>query len=158
MAPAECPGCQTLKQLCGVTLACEADARQALATFAQDLQATCLGASPVRATPRYGTRGRPGQGVQPDQLVYQIAGTLASALAARQAHIDQHSWFMRATNDLDATPLPPQTRLAGDQGHTHGERGFRFLKNPEFWASSRYLKTPERIIALLLVMTVCVFV
>jgi transposase len=29
-----------LKTLCGVTLACEADARQALATFAQDLQAT----------------------------------------------------------------------------------------------------------------------
>jgi hypothetical protein len=38
-------------------------ARQALTIFAQDLQATCLGASIVRTTPRDGTRGRPEQRV-----------------------------------------------------------------------------------------------
>jgi transposase len=149
---------KALKKLCGVTFACEADARQALATFAQDLQATCLGASTVRATPRYGKRGRPGQGVQPDQMVYQIEGTLASSLAARQALIDQHSCFILATNELDATQLPPQKLLEGYKGQTHVERGFRFLKNPEFLASSLYLKKPERIMALLMVMTVCLLV
>ena len=61
---------KALKKLGGVTFACEADARQALTTFAQDLQATLLGASTVRATPRYGKRGRPGPGVPPDQMVY----------------------------------------------------------------------------------------
>jgi transposase len=35
------------------------------------------------------------------------------------------------------------------------ERGFRFLKDPQFLASSLYLKKPERIMALLMVMTVC---
>jgi transposase len=147
-----------LKKLCGVTFACEADARQALATFAQDLQATCLGASTVRATPRYGKRGRPGQGVQPDQMVYQIEGTLASSLAARQAVIDQHRCVMLATNELDATQLPPQMLLEGYKGQTHVERRFRFLKDPEFLASSLYLKKPERIMALLMVMTVCLLV
>jgi transposase len=146
---------KALKKLCGVTFACEADARQALATFAQDLQATVLEASTVRATPRYGKRGRPGQGVPPDQMVYQIEGTLASSLAAHQALIDQHSCFILATNELDATQLPPQQLLEGYKGQTHGERGFRFLKNPEFLASSLYLKKPERIMALLMVMTVC---
>ena len=34
------------------------------------------------------------------------------------------------------------------------ERGFRFLKNPSFLASSLYLKKPERMMALLMVMTV----
>ena len=63
------PEGNAVKTLGGVTCACEAEARPALATFAQDLQATCLGASPVRATPRDGTRGRPGQGVQPDHMV-----------------------------------------------------------------------------------------
>jgi transposase len=110
---------KALKKLCGVTFACEADARQALATFAQDLQATFLGASTVRATPRYGKRGRPGQGVQPDQMVYQIEGTLAPSLAARQAVIDQHSCFILATNELDATQLPPQKLLEGYKGQTH---------------------------------------
>ena len=149
---------KALKKLCGVTCACEADARQALATFAQALQATCLGASTVRATPRDGKRGRPGPGVQPDQMVYQIEGTLASSRAARQALIDQHSCFILATNALDATQLPPQKLLEGYKGQTHVERGFRFLKNPEFLASSLYLKKPARIMALLMVMTVCLLV
>ena len=149
---------KALKKLCGVTFACEADARQALATFAQDLQATCLGASTVRATPRYGKRGRPGQGVQPDQMVYQIEATLASSLAARQALIDQHSCVILATNELDTTHLPPQQLLEGYKGQTHVERGFRFLKNPAFLASSLYLKKPERIMALLMVMTLCLLV
>jgi transposase len=149
---------KALKKLCSVTFACEADARQALATFVPDLQATFLGASTVRATPRYGKRGRPGQGVQPDQMVSQIEGALASSLAARQALIDQHSCFILATNELDAAQLPPQKLLEGYKGQAHAERGFRFLKDPEFLASSFYLKKPERIMALLMVMTVCLLV
>jgi transposase len=149
---------KTLKKLCGVTFACEADARQALATCAQALQATFLGASTVRATPCYGKRGRPGQGVQPDQMVYLIEGALASSLAARQALIDQHSCFILATNELDAAQLPPQKLLEGYKGQAHAERGFRFLKDREFLASSFYLKKPERIMALLMVMTVCLLV
>jgi transposase len=74
---------KALKKLCRSTFACEADARQALATFEQDLQATCLSVSSVRATPRYGTWGRPRHGTQPDQLVYQIDGALASSLVTR---------------------------------------------------------------------------
>lgn len=38
------------------------------------------------------------------------------------------------------------------------ERGFRFLKDPAFLAASLYLKKPERIMALLMVMTVCLLV
>jgi transposase len=149
---------KALKKLGGVTFACEADARQALATFTQGLQATFLGANSVRATPRYGQRGRPRPGVQPNQMVYQIEGALASSLAARQALIDQHSCFILATSELDATQLPPQKLLDAYKGQTHVERGFRFLKDPEFLAASLYLKKPERIMALLMVMTVCLLV
>ena len=53
---------KAFKTLCRTTFACEADARQALAAFAQDLQATFLATSTVRATPRYDKRGRPGKG------------------------------------------------------------------------------------------------
>ena len=37
----------------------------------------------------------------------------------------------------------------------HAERGFRFWKDPQFFTSSLSLKKPERIMALLMVMTVC---
>ena len=149
---------KAFKKLCRLAFACEADARQALATFGQGLQATFLAQSTVRSTPRYDKRGRPGQGVRPDQVVYQIDGALASSLAVRQSLVAQHSCFILATHELDDTRLPAQEVLDGYKGQTQAERGFRFLKDSRFLASSLYLKKPERIMALLMVMTICVLV
>jgi len=141
-----------------LTFACAADAQQALATFTQGLHATFLHEVAVRASPRYGTRGRPRRGAQPAQIGYTIAGALASSLAARAPLVDQQSCFILATNELDETRLSPTELLASYKGQSHAERGFRFLKAPEFLASSLYLKKPERIMALLMIMTVCLLV
>ena len=122
------------------------------------LQATYLHESTLRPIPRYGKRGRPSQDAQPDQVMYQLDGALASRGTVRQALVDQQSCFILATNELDDTQLPPQELLAGYKGQGHAERGFRFLKDPRFLASSLYLKKPERIMALLMVMTVCLLV
>jgi transposase len=146
------------QKLCRQTFACEADAQQALATFTQGLQATRLHEVALRSTPRYRKRGRPGHGVQPAQVIYAIEGALVSSLVARPPLVDQQSCFILATNELDETLLPPQELLAGYKGQTHAERGFRFLKDPRFLAASLYLKKPERIMALLMVMTVCLLV
>jgi transposase len=149
---------KAFKKLCRTVFACAADAQQALATFAQSLQATYLAQSTVRPTPRYGQRGRPGSGTPPDQVRYRLEGALAMRIATRQALIDHQSCFILATNELDDTLLPPQELLAGYKGQAQAERGFRFLKDPQFLASSLYLKKPERIMALLMVMTVCLLV
>ena len=146
------------QKLCRMTFACEADAQQALATFTHGLQATFLPEVAVGALPRYGKRGRPRQGEQPAQVVYTITGALASSIAARPPLVDQQSCFLLATNELDETLLPPTALLAGYKGQSHAERGFRFLKDPQFLAASLYLKKPERIMALLMVMTVCLLV
>jgi transposase len=149
---------KAFQTLCRTAFACEADAQQALAHFAHDLQATFLHDSTICPTPQYRKRGRPGPGAQPDQIVYRIVGALASRIAARQALVDQHSCFILATNELDEGQLPAREVLAGDKGQAYAERGFRFLKDPQFLASSLYLKKPERIMALLMVMTVCLLV
>jgi transposase len=146
------------KCLCRTAFACAADAQQALSTFEHGLQATFLAHSTVRSSARYGKRGRPGADMPPDQVVYFIEGALASRIATRQALVDRQSCFLLATNELDATQLPPQALLEGYKGQGHAERGFRFLKDPRFLASSLYLKKPERIMALLMVMTVCLLV
>jgi transposase len=143
---------------CRTTCACEAAARQALSAFAQALQATVLATSLVRATPREAKRGRPGKGVQPAQVVYQIDGALASSLPSRHAFIAQHRCCILATNALDKTPLPPRELVAGDRGQGHAERGFRLMQDPSFLASSLSRKKPERIMALCMVMTVCLLV
>jgi transposase len=146
------------KKLCRTPFACEADAQQALATFAQSLRATCLHQAALRPVPRYGKRGRPGPGAFPAQVIYRIEGALASSIAARQPLVNQQSCFMLATNARDNTQFPPQELWAGYKGQALAERGFRFLKDPHFLASSLYLKKPERIMALMLVMTVCLLV
>ena len=48
--------------------------------------------------------------------------------------------------------------LDGYKSQQRVERGFRFLKDPEFFADSIFLKTPERIEALLMVMVTTLFV
>ena len=104
------------------------------------------------------SEGAPARAPRPEQLGYQLEGALAMRIAARQALIDQQSCFILATNELDDTCLPLQELLASYKGQARAERGFRFLKDPQFLASSLYLKKPERIMALLMVMTICLLV
>ena len=149
---------KAFKRLCRTAFACEADAQQALTRFVAGLQTTFLHASTVCPTPHYGKRGRPGPGAQPEQIVYHVTGALASRLTERQARMDQQSCCILATNELDEAHLPGPAVLDGYKGQVHAERGFRFLKDPQFLASSLYLKKPERVMALLMVMTVCLLV
>jgi transposase len=123
---------KAFKKLCRTAFACEADAQQALARFAEGLQATSLHASTVHPKPRYGKRGRPGPCTQPDQVVSYIEGALASRVATRQALVDQRSCFILATNELDEGLLPGSEVLNSYQGQTRAARGFRFLKAPPF--------------------------
>jgi transposase len=94
----------------------------------------------------------------PTQLVYHIDGAITSSLVTRNALVAQNSCFILATNDLDSPTLSPLELLEGYKGQKYAERGFRFLKDPLFLASSLYLKKPQRIMALLMVMTVCLLV
>ena len=112
----------------------------------------------MRAQRRSAQRGRPGLEARPAQVVYQIDGAVASALTPRQALIDQHGCRILATNALDITQLPPHEMSEDSKGQVHVERGCRCLKDPQFLAPSWYLKTPERLMALLMVMTVCLLV
>ena len=146
------------RKLCRREFACEADARQALETFEQSLHYTQVQTATIVATPHYDKPGRPKSGEEPSEMHYIIEGALGSPVAAHEQMVRQASCFILATNELDDSRLPPLDLLEAYQGQQHVERGFRFLKHPEFLASSLYLKKPERIMALLMVMTVCLLV
>jgi transposase len=112
----------------------------------------------MRTVTRDGKRGRPPAETSPRQVEYVIEGALASSLAYRQVLLETKSCFILATNELDTTALPAAEVLAGYKKQSTAERGFRFLKDPRFLATSLYLKKPERIMALLMVMTICLLV
>jgi hypothetical protein len=149
---------QAFRTLCRTACACEAEAQPARAHFTHAVQATCLHDSTISPTPQYKKRGCPGPGAQPDHIVSHIGGALASRSAARQARVDQHSCCILATNERDEVPLPAREVLAGYQGQAYAERGFRFLNEPQCLAASLSRKKPARIMALVMVMTVCLLV
>ena len=119
---------KAFKTLGRTAFACAADAQQALAGFAHDVQANLLHDSTICPTPRYGQRGRSGPEAQPDQMVSHSAGALASRLTDRPARVDQQSCGILATNALDEGQLSAQAVLDGDKGPAQAERGFRVLK------------------------------
>ena len=145
----------TCQQRCRTTFAGEADAPQALATFAPRVRATCLHPAALRPRPRDDTRGRPSHGAFPAQGIDMLDGALASSIAAPQPLVNQQRGGMLATNELDQTQFPPQELFAGDTGQALAERGGRVLNAPRFLAALLSRTKPERRMALVMVMTVC---
>jgi hypothetical protein len=146
---------QAFPQLGRTACACDAEAQQALRSLTRHVQATSRQEVTMRPGSRDAKRGRPGPTTPPHPLADPIAGAMTAALAMRNARVAQNSGCMLATNDLDSSTLSPRQRLAGDTGQQHAERGCRFLQEPLLLASSRSRKKPPRLMALLMVMTVC---
>ena len=134
---------QAFKSLCRTAFACEADAQQALTSFAAGVQTTFLHASTVCPTPHYGKRGRLGPGAQPDQIVYHITGALASRLTDRQVRVDQQSCFILATNELDEGQLVSQAVLDGYKGKLGQNAGFASSKTHNFWPPPSLSRSPS---------------
>ncbi len=66
--------------------------------------------------------------------------------------------FVLATNQLNELILSNEAVLSEYKGQSGTERGFKFIKDDTFQVDSVFLKTPERIDALMMVMTLCLMV
>jgi transposase len=66
--------------------------------------------------------------------------------------------FILATNVVEAQQLRPNDMIVKYKEQQAAERGFGFLKDPLFFTDSVFLKSPERIEALALVMGLCLLV
>jgi transposase len=77
------------------------------------------------------------------------------SLKNRAQRLQEKGMLMLTTNDLSAK-LTMEKMLSLDKSQKSVEKGFRFLKSPDFLTSPFYLKKPERIEALLV--TCCLMV
>ena len=66
--------------------------------------------------------------------------------------------FILASNELDETSLSCQELLREYKAQSGTEAGFKFIKDDTFEVDSVFLKTRERISALMMVMTLCLMV
>lgn len=158
LAKAEGSWSTQLQQLSRQAFACEADAWAALNAFEHSLPWHQLGQSTVVAKPHYARRGKPKQGEEPTHFTYHGQATLLLKTDVVAMHQRRAGRFILATNVLDADVLTPQEALEEYKAQQGTERGFRFLKDPLFFASSVFLKSTERIMALAMVMGLCLLV
>jgi transposase len=145
-------------KLCVQSFNCQADAQVAANQFNQRWKFHQAQAEVVPST-QYARRGRPAAQDQPEIIGYGLKGTLAPDPDRVESAKQTLGKFIIATNELDAQQLSTAQMLANyaDQGISV-EHGFRFLKDPLFFADSLFLKKPERIMALLMIMGLALLV
>ena len=144
--------------LCQQRFACAPDAQQALEAYCQELKVIQLEGATVEPVYGHRRRGRPAAGTQPEVIGYRVSGAPMIPSDARLQQLWQQSSFILATNELDRERLSDLQVLQTYKAQQRAERGFRFLKDPQFQATQFYLKSPQRLMALLMVMTLCLLV
>lgn len=134
------------------TFQCEADAQTAAAQLGETLpwhrpQPQLL---PIK---KYAKPGRPAKDALPQIVGYQLAGPLVVKQDAVDEKRQRLGRFIVATNILDEQKLPniKLLNVYKEQGSSV-ERGFRFLHDPLFFADSLFLKSPARIMAMIMIM------
>ena len=138
-----------LKKLQREAFNCEEDAQKALGDFAKQWSFHLVRGEVYDVT-HYTQRGRP-----KEDSATVTQWKIEAEFEADEAAISQQEQFLGkyliATNELDHETLPTEELLTvyKDQNRSV-ERGFRFLKDPLFFASRFFLKKPSRIMACLL--------
>jgi transposase len=165
---------QKLNQLCAIEFACIADATAAVAKLSQQMTWHQLAEIEIVEKKHYDKPGKPkpaelGRGgflrmthtqadAIPARISFRVTTTVVvidSELTAQRVRCGR---FILATNVLDSATLSAADALLEYKAQQGVERGFRFLKDPLFFASSVFLKSPKRIAALGMIMALCLLV
>jgi len=98
-----------------------------------------------------GGKGRPKNGEKLERI-YRIQAELDEDSEAIQWQVLAKGKFIIATNELDVKKLSDEDAVKAYKEQQHVERGFRFLKDPLFFAHSIFLKNERRIMAMVMIM------
>lgn len=149
---------KALRRLAARVFACEADARQALAASSAALPFHRLVYLGVKEERQRGRVGRPRKQERPLSVGYRLLARVEVDEGKVEGARRGLGRFILATNAPQAVlPAEEVLRRYKDQSRTV-ERGFRFLKDPLFFAQSTFLKRPERVMSLGMVMAVALLV
>jgi transposase len=149
---------KALWHLSAQRFACEPDAHKALTQQLKKCPEWLQVQAQLRAHPTHDHPGRPRKDAAPDGYRWQVEATVTLDAAALERAVQRQACFLVATNVLEPEALPDQELIQTYQEQHSVERGFSFLKDPLFLASSVFVKKPERIVAMSLVMVLCLLV
>jgi len=137
---------------------CETDAHNAWQKALKGKPSWLIATFTLKEQKQYQQRGRPKKEATPDQTAWYLAPKLEVDQQEVERVASKKAAFIVATNILDAQRLSPEEVISTYKEQGGVERGFRFLKDPLFLASSIFVKKPERVIALSFVMVLCLLV
>jgi transposase len=138
--------------------ACQADADAALQRQLKTLPVWLRVASTVSPRPHYAGKGCPPKGQFPTRETWHVQAQVTIDHEQLEREAQRQARFLVATNVLDPAELPDEQVISTYKAQSGVERGFAFLKDPLFLASSVFLKRPERIMALACIMVLCLLV
>jgi transposase len=140
------------------SFACEVDAQETFQKTISKLPAYLQATASVREEAHYQKAGRPSAEAKPARMTWKVVPSLAIRLDTVERTADQQARFLIASNVLDADTFSDEALFATYKEQGSVERGFRFLKDPLFLASSVFVKKPSRLIALSFIMVLCLLV
>jgi transposase len=150
--------CQEFLHLTKAAFACEHDAKKAFEKFSLQCKYLTMSDLVLEKLAYFDKKGRPKKDEMPTGYHYFISARVYCSLESYEKMAATKGRFIIATNDLDTDKLSDKQLFANYKGQSKIERGFRFLKDPQFMAATLFVKKPERIEALLFIMTLCLSV
>ncbi len=105
----------------------------------------------------YEGKGRPKKDQEPTKTEYQVIADKEKDENKINKLKDKEAHYIIGSN-TDPKELSDQEVVGAYKEQNKAERGFRFLKDPLFFVSSLFVKTPRRIMALLMVMLLSLLV
>jgi len=106
----------------------------------------------------YAGKGRPRKDTPPTGFQWQIVATVSINFPKVLQEVLRKACWIVGTNVLEPSVLSDHNLIGTYKDQGGVERGFRFLKDPLFLASSVFVKKPERIMALSFIMVLCLLV
>ena len=135
---------------------CEADANKALKEKIANIETVSITSKKLITKAKYKTKGRPKPNATPDHHEYYWEiETQTNEGYLKQQQEQKSGLFILATNDMN---LSAGELLDEYKSQQRVERGFRFLKSPQFLSDAMFLKSPKRIEAMLMIMTLSLLV
>lgn len=112
----------------------------------------------IKPIEKFKGQGRPSIGDEKIIVGYEIIGNYIRNEELILNYLNTKGRFIIATNDLDQENYTEIKILNEYKEQQNVEGGFRFLKDPWFMVDSIFLKSPKRIEALMMIMTLCLLV
>ena len=149
---------QTCWHLSNRRFACETDARAALERELKGKPSWLAVHSEIIAHPQYAGKGRPRKEATPTGYQWQIVASVSVNFHQVVQEVLRKACWIVGSNVLEPAGLSDQNLIGTYKDQGGVERGFRFLKDPLFLASSVFVKKPERLMALSFIMVLCLLV